>query len=185
MRTLPLPAVTPVAGVSYRQDTVATLYQRQPLVIAAEPDNPADPHACAVLAGGQHIGYLPRALAARLRSSGDSRWVGEVAELLTGGQTRGVRVRILAPVDDTSGHSNSSHTAASDGPGAVAGSFDTPNESDGAATAAPPTPVRSRSGRSLGTLVGRDAHQVRVRTVAGQVVPYPADMVEVDAPLPA
>jgi hypothetical protein len=38
----------------------------RPLTLARERDNPHDPNAIAVHAGGQHIGFVPRELAAEL-----------------------------------------------------------------------------------------------------------------------
>lgn len=65
------PFHTPVRGhaFAHRPPGGAPL-ERTPLVLRAEPDNPADPHAVAVWAdgGGEpwRVGYLERAVAARL-----------------------------------------------------------------------------------------------------------------------
>lgn len=61
--------VTKLVGVTHegRQDLVAGLEEGQPLVVAREPDNPADPSAVAVrLTDGRQVGYLRRQIAAAL-----------------------------------------------------------------------------------------------------------------------
>ena len=69
------PFHTPVRGhaFAHRPPGGAPL-GRTPLVLRAEPDNPADPHAVAVWAEGGgapwRVGYLERAVAARLAPHG-------------------------------------------------------------------------------------------------------------------
>lgn len=56
-----------VAGVSYRQDVIATLRGNEPCRLRPEPENKYDPHAIAVEVSVnkevKQVGYLPRDLA--------------------------------------------------------------------------------------------------------------------------
>ena len=58
----------PNAGGSPRQEVIAGLSIGAPVLLRREPENQHDPHAMAVLTvpDGEHIGYLPAALAAAM-----------------------------------------------------------------------------------------------------------------------
>ncbi len=65
--------VTHVAGAVHRREALASAGAApgRPLTLRAEPDNPHDPNAVAVLLeSGEPLGYVPRDLTARL----DDRW---------------------------------------------------------------------------------------------------------------
>jgi HIRAN domain len=57
--------VAGVAGARHRAEALATgaAAPGRPLTLMREPDNPHDPNAIAVHAGGQAIGFVPRELA--------------------------------------------------------------------------------------------------------------------------
>ena len=48
------------AGVSYRQDAVSRCFEDQSLILVRGSNNPHDKNAIMVLAGREHIGFLPR-----------------------------------------------------------------------------------------------------------------------------
>jgi hypothetical protein len=60
--------VSAVAGARHHADALARgdAAPGRPLTLVREHDNPHDPNAIAVHAGGQHIGFVPRELAAEL-----------------------------------------------------------------------------------------------------------------------
>lgn len=93
-----------LAGVSFRQDTVAELVEGQQVTVAHDPSNPHDPGAVAVTAAGQLVGYLPAAVAHKvLAVFGDRcRFAGTV-QSLSGRETIGVEVRVLGPEPVPSG----------------------------------------------------------------------------------
>lgn len=80
--TLPETLTFYIAGVKFRPDyrivmkelaESETHFSEFPLSLVGEPSNEHDPHAVKILAGGRHIGYVPKALAAdvwRLRDEG-------------------------------------------------------------------------------------------------------------------
>jgi hypothetical protein len=69
--------VSHVAGALHRPQAVASddAAPGRPLTLRAEPDNPHDPNAVAVLtARGESVGYVPR----ELNTSVDETWFGVV-----------------------------------------------------------------------------------------------------------
>jgi HIRAN domain len=69
--------VSHVAGATHRPEAVASdeAAPGRPLTLRAEPDNPHDPHAVAVLtAAGESVGYVPCDLNTRV----DETWRGVV-----------------------------------------------------------------------------------------------------------
>lgn len=92
-----------VVGVTIgdRQSVVAALAENEWLDIRREPENPADPNACAVwtrAAESQQVGYVPRLEAERLAPLIDSGWkvyalVSKVYPA-TRGSAAGVRVTL-------------------------------------------------------------------------------------------
>jgi hypothetical protein len=67
--------VSGVAGARHHADALerGDAAPGRPLTLVREPDNPHDPSAIAVHAGGQHIGFVPRELAAELAPQLDDR----------------------------------------------------------------------------------------------------------------
>lgn len=78
MRPVPSPFTVKAVGVSFRPDYpdnilgLAAAYAALPAGVPGEASlvrdaaNEHDPNAIAILAGGTHVGYLPRELAARV-----------------------------------------------------------------------------------------------------------------------
>jgi hypothetical protein len=64
-----------VAGESFHQDAIETVEGRRspdsplPAVLVPEPGNPHDSHAVAVYVDGEHVGFLPRHVAAKVQSA--------------------------------------------------------------------------------------------------------------------
>lgn len=154
-----------VVGTSFRDQAARAVRSGATAQLRREPDNPHDNQAIAVDVDGHHVGYLPRALSARLVGE---LWDAVVTDVFRGDGV-GLRIRVTGPAH-----------AASD---AGAAPCFTP-------TAGSPTPtvgdlsrhgdvlVRARSGRVLGLLVSRENGKVRVATSDGRTVTYPADLVE-------
>ena len=88
------PFLSAVVGTSFRSATAATTRPGAHVIARPEPDNPVDPHAVLIEIDGEQLGYLPRALAARLVGG---PWAGEVVEVF-GVDRLGIRVRILGPI---------------------------------------------------------------------------------------
>lgn len=159
----PFPFVSPVRGVSFHQDVVCTVRPGDAVSVLAEPDNAYDKDACAVLAAGERVGYLPRELSVRLRESGAVAWSGEVCEVLKGSKATGLRVRVQEEVV--------SPLLASRGePELVDAQVEAGDEVERRR-------VSARSGRLLGVLARHESGQVVVRTVDGREVSYPESLV--------
>ena len=162
------PFQTAVVGTSFRPEAAATVSVGASALLRREPDNPHDPTAVAVDIDGNHVGYLPRALSARLE--GD-RWDAVVTDVF---RREGVGLRIRVTGQQVS-------------PRRSVGPVVT-NPARSVNPATPPAAdvlVRARSGRELGLLIKRDALRVKVRTRDGRVVSYPADLVETQQVEPA
>ena len=170
MRKMPFPFVAPVKGVSFHQDVVRSVEVGVPLEVVAEPENEFDANACAVRAGGETLGHLPREIAARLRADGGVCWSAEVVEVLRGSKATGLRIRLLAPKDSfpTREHTPAGAPAADDRVQVPEGMC----EEVGA--------VFARSGRRLGRFVGREDGLVRVQTDDDRLVAYPEGLVLLD-----
>lgn len=103
-----------VAGVTFegRQEKIARLQGHEPCRIEPEPDNPYDPNALKVMIasaeGPQHVGYVPRQLAAEIAphlegealmitfnrvTGGFEMWDGSAANL-------GLVITIAYPTDE-------------------------------------------------------------------------------------
>lgn len=171
------PFVAPIVGVTSYPEPVAELRTGDRLVVAHDPANPVDANAMAVRTpAGATCGYLPAKLAAQLRDTfGDHvRFAASVAEVLTGGGGRGIRVSVTEPFDDEPADTDAGETDVDAG------------ETDDAAQTTPVAQVRVvGSGRVLGPLERTDpaTRTVLVRVGAGTVT-YPADLVEIDEPTP-
>lgn len=158
-RPLVLPAVVPVAGVSFHQDVVSTLKVGDVLRVLPEPENPYDAAACVVMTDSEVVGHVPRTIAPRLRMTGSS-WLAEVVEVLPGDMAVGLRVKLSGSPE--------------------------PEEVSPAPIAALPQAkslhpvlreVRARSGRRLGRYNGRSGDQVLVLTDDDRTVSFPASLV--------
>ena len=84
MRTVPLPFIAPVRGVTHYPDSVSMVRVHDPVTIERDTDNPYDPHACCVKVHGHVVGYLPRELSRRLSARTEVSWQGTVHEVLVG-----------------------------------------------------------------------------------------------------
>jgi hypothetical protein len=159
--TLRLPFISPVAGVSQYQEAVTRCVEGLRVLVTREPENPYDANACVVTYDGFTLGYVPKALAARLVESGDDAWGAELTEVLRG-ETWGLRMRVLLPLDLGAGAEEAVEAAVE------------PEEPKG-------PEVRSRSGRVLGTLVRVEGADAFVLSPSGHETPYPKDLVEYSA----
>jgi hypothetical protein len=185
------PFSTAVVGTSFRPEVAASARPGLSVVIRPEPDNPVDPHAVAVDLGGNQLGYLPRALAARLAGG---PWTGEIVEVF-GNDRLGIRIRILGPVSATgtataTGNRYTIDTTRRGGTSvltsterhhipAVPVTTAAANDLSSTATTTPVADeiVKARSGRVLGSYVRTEADRVFVRTDNGNEVAYPAALV--------
>ncbi|MBV9439213.1 MAG: DEAD/DEAH box helicase [Candidatus Eremiobacteraeota bacterium] len=88
---------TKVAGISFerRQDLAGGLRAGDPLQLRREPDNPHDRNAVGVWSGALQLGFVKRAIAARIAPNIDAgeRYTAEVTAL-TGGGTRSFGINI-------------------------------------------------------------------------------------------
>jgi hypothetical protein len=156
LRPLRRPITLPVAGVSFRQDVVRATPIGTAVVIVADPTNPHDPDARAIVTTeGRLLGYVPAKLIERLASLG-ATLIGEVSEVLVG-ETWGLRVRVSSTSDRVL-------TAPS---AAVSSSASLEVEAEGTQVEA--TEVLARSGRRLGTLVAEQGEVVVVATDGGEI----------------
>ena len=166
MRPIPLPFISPVAGVSFRQEVLHGIIEGAKLSVVPVDDNPHDAMAVEVrTTDGEMVGFIPRQLAARLRASGSGPWHGDVKEVLRR-DTWGLRisvseqdppaVAVLVPAPDVAD--------ASDETG-----------SDEAEEQA--REVRAGSGRLLGTLLSMEDGVVVVMSAGGVQAHYPRSVV--------
>lgn len=182
------PFLSAVVGTSFRPTVAATAAAGQQVVARPEPENPADPHAVCVELNGEQLGYLPRALAARLDGG---PWAGEIVEVF-GSDRLGIRVRILGPAAEhpTEVNSRPARRYQISNPPTVPSS----QTHKGAQTSTASLPrldsngqpvvvlddneiVRARSGRLLGTFVSNVDGRVNVRTDDGREVSYPENLI--------
>lgn len=90
-----LPAVTAVAGVSFRQAELREVVEGDIVIVETDDQNPHDDQAVKITtAQGVLLGFIPKNLAPRLRATGAVRWPARVKEVLRG-ETWGLRVEIL------------------------------------------------------------------------------------------
>jgi hypothetical protein len=81
--------------VSYRQHVVCGVHVGDRVTLRAVDDNPYDPNAVEVrVRSGELAGFVPAALAGRLRVTGASAWDGEVVAVLPGSNAWGLRIRV-------------------------------------------------------------------------------------------
>lgn len=190
---LPLPVKLRLRGVSHYQDAVTSAVEGQPLVVVHEADNAFDPNACAVTTTeGDIIGYVPSVLAGRLLATG-ARYFGATVSQLLPGQTWGVEVQVVGPIQDA-GSKLTMHSAqvaarapkrpgpAGKPSGGTAVSTGTAPQVTVPGEETAPRPcklVSTRAGRPLGTLVSADDSKVVVKTASGLCSTYPAHLVVV------
>lgn len=170
-RALLLPATCPVAGVSFRQAVLRQVVEGDQVLVVAATDNPHDPYACEVRTRrGDILGFVPRALAHRLRARGTGPWVGLVQEVLRG-ETWGLRVRI------ENEHVELDEVTVPAGERASGGQV--PGRDLSAPAGGDRRRVRAISGRDLGVLIGRDGDTVIVDN-DGTESSYPASVVTIE-----
>lgn len=181
-RPLQLPAVSAVTGVSHRQAVLRDIVEGDVLDIVAVDDNPYDADAVEVRRpNGEIAGFIPAALAPRLRAGGAGPWIG-VVEAVLRNTTWGLRIKVAVP-----------GTVPSDGDtdevplGEYTGDDDYIGDaefSDTAAVEAGPVEeknptVKAASGRVLGELVRIEGSTVVVRASSGSETRYPAGVVTI------
>lgn len=177
MRPIALPATMPVAGVSFRQRELRDVVEGDRIRIVAVDDNPHDAEAVEVRLGEELLGFIPRALAGRLRSGPGREWQGVVSEVLRG-ETWGLRV-VVHPMSADLGPdpriSDAPHPARHVADGSPrAGRDMSANVKVG------PMRVRAISGRDLGVLLREEAGKVVVRSDNGTETAYPSGIVTIE-----
>jgi hypothetical protein len=158
MGRIHIPLTVKVVGVSYHPQEVARARAGAEVKIEHDPANPFDSNACAVfLAGGEQLGHLPAAVAARLVNERcENRWRGRVSEVYCG-EHAGIAI-VIEAADDV-----------------CALGVDAPDEDEVLAV----VDVRARSGRRLGRLVRYADNKVYVANDSGVEFGYPRELVEV------
>lgn len=162
IRPLSLPAVIPVAGVSFRAAAVSTVMAGQTVRIARDPGNAADPEACLVeTLEGVALGFVPRSIAPRLAASLELPASAEVVEVL-GGSTVGLRLRL------DGGEAPSLE--------ALGVPYEATAESDGDRV----VNVLSLSGRFLGVMTARGGGAVEFSDLGGGLCTAPESLVKLE-----
>lgn len=162
MEDFKLPVILPVVGVSFHQDIVMRAQTGDRVAVIAEPHNPYDVNACAVMMDGEVLGHLSRVNAERIRRSGFSAWEAVIVDVIAGEHPTALRIKVLAPLDAEGGNLLNEHLE--------------PEVRIEARTA-----VRARSGRVLGKLAAYNEMEVTVLTPNGKIVTYPIDLVVIAA----
>lgn len=182
LRPVPLPFVSPVAGVSHRQDIVRTLAVGDPVRVQRDPHNPHDANAVKISTiDGHDLGFVPAELAARLVLRPEAAWAGSVEELLRK-QTWGIRVRISAAALPTPATATAGLPARETGDAPAPTGTGTRDFVPSGELAVPGAQVRARSGRLLGTLATSDGTHVVVVNDAGHHARYPLTAVSCTGP---
>lgn len=168
---LHIPFSTRLVGVSSYQDAVRHLVEGAEVVVRAEPNNPFDPHAHVVTHSDRTVGYLSRAVAARMAVTGDGPWAAVVRDVFRN-RTWGVEISVVGPADVAA-------PADLSAPGGEAVPAQTVDEE----AAEPAALVVARhTQRVLGTYAGADSDAAVVFfDVAGSRLSAPADLVVVEA----
>lgn len=93
--------VVPVNGITFAAPDLSKVSVGDQLILAAEPSNPVDPNAIQFRTKeGQRLGYVPKDVAARVRSWEHDAEIVEILEFE--GRRAGLRVR-LTPKPDIAG----------------------------------------------------------------------------------
>lgn len=180
MRPLTLPATIPVAGVSFRQGELRDVIEGDHVELIATDDNPHDANAIEIRFAEKLLGFVPRAVAERLRASAAGHWKGVVTEVLRG-ETWGLRVTVHPDGAELprSARDLKKRAIERGARARVAGA-----EAPGRDVQAPLTigkkRVRAISGRDLGVLVRIEGNRVIVSDDASREVSYPATVVTIE-----
>jgi hypothetical protein len=180
MRPLTLPATIPVAGVSFRQGELRDVVEGDHVELVATDDNPHDANAVEIRFSEKLLGFVPRAVAERLRASDAERWRGVVSEVLRG-ETWGLRVTVhpLETELPRSARELKMRAIERGAQGRVDGEPAPGRDSDAPVTIGKKR-VRALSGRDLGVLVRIEGSRVIVSDDAGREVSYPATVVTIE-----
>ena len=197
LRPLPRNTIIAVAGVSHRQPEVQTVAVGDVLVLRHDTSNPADPLAVSVeTVDGRVLGFVPRAhdQNARLAQvTPGGVWAATVTDVLTGGDTTGLRVRVgdlISRTDGKFGATLSGLRHRTDGYFDPHDPTRAPDPTPEPVPGAPAAPIASTprvytsSGRLLGLYVETAGNKVRVRN-GSVVTAYPAAVVRIHEPEPA
>lgn len=178
VRPLPLPFGSNVAGVSFRQAELRDVVEGDHLQVVAAEDNPHDANACEVRSGdGALLGFIPAALAERLRATGAGPWPATLDEVLRG-ETWGLRIKVHpAGTELPGGRKARTPEQSGDTVHGVAGPATQPDGDEDRGTV---RTVRASSGRELGQLVRVDGSRVVVNN-GGREIAYPASVVVIDS----
>ena len=93
-----MPFTSAINGISFHQDTVRRLRRGDRLMAVAVENNPHDDNAIEVrtVHRGELCGYIPAAVAPRLRANGGHAWECVITDIL-GRETIGIRMKVLGP----------------------------------------------------------------------------------------
>lgn len=169
---LHFPFATRVVGVASYQDTVRHLVEGADLVVSAEPSNPFDHNAHVVTFDGAVVGYLSRAIAARMAVSGPGPWAATVREVFRR-DVWGVEIGVGGPLYVATLNAVASPDGACVPPEPAAAPVND--------VAVPASVVVARhTGRHLGAFARHDPTASLVWfTVGGTELSAPAELVEV------
>jgi hypothetical protein len=168
--------VTAVAGVSFRQTELRDVVEGDVLQVVVDDENPHDANAVAVRTlDGTMLGFIPKALAPRLRATGATSWPARIKDVLRG-ETWGLRVEIL-PVGSEVSSPRTRLAAAIErgrGPQQVENNPDSVSEEETTAADVPAqVKVLAPSGRFLGLLLRKENDRV-IAVNDGVEVSFPA-----------
>jgi hypothetical protein len=177
MTPFPLPAITSVAGVSFRQAELRDVVEGDVLLVQTDDENPHDNQAVKVMTlDGVMLGFIPKALAPRLRGTGADSWPAKVKMVLRG-ETWGLRIEVHPHGAELSSprtrlaaaiqRGTSAHAAADSVEAAPAEAVVEPEQQ---------RTVVAPSGRVLGTFLRRDGDRV-IAVNDGVEVSFPAQSV--------
>lgn len=145
------------------------------LSIKAVDDNPHDADAVEVRRGEELLGFIPRALAGRLRARGEREWTGEVVQVLRG-ETWGLRVVVREIDGDAHAVKPPLPTVEVSRPSGKQRA----GRDQGSIVKVGPKRVKALSGRDLGVLLRESDGKVLVRAEDGRETTYPAGVVTVE-----
>lgn len=181
MTAPPLPFCARLVGPTFHQDVITTLCEGDALVIVHEPDNPHDQNACAARTrDGALVGYLPKALAARMAGSADA-WSARITQLTRPYDTWLVDVDIETPCDPPAPPAVVSLTDAPPVPVDLLPEPRPAQDPDLPHAMAPGhgAAAYSPSGRLLGTVTTVDGDEVCVTSPAGVLTRWPVTVVDI------
>jgi hypothetical protein len=180
MRPLTLPATIPVAGVSFRQGELRDVVEGDHVELVATDDNPHDANAVEIRFAEKLLGFVPRAVAERLRASDAEKWQGVVAEVLRG-ETWGLRVTVHPDGAELPRSAREMKKRAIErGAQRRVDGEPVPGRDPDAPVTIGKKRVRAISGRDLGVLVRIEGNRVVVSDDASREVSYPATVVTIE-----